>query len=90
MPRLKSAIKRVKIGERNRLRNIAYKTEIRTLIKKVKDLITKKDLDQAAALTRKAFSLMDKAYLKGIIHKNNAARKKAKISKWLKVLEPKA
>lgn len=89
MPRLKSAIKRVKISERNSLRNISYKTEVKTLIKKVKDLIAKKDTKQAILATNEAFSLIDKATCKGIIHKNNAARKKAKISKWLKTFETK-
>jgi len=90
MPRLKSAIKRVKTNERNRLHNVTFKSGIKTLTKKVSDLVAKKDLDSAKKALNEAFSLIDRAYVKGIIHLNNAGRKKSKISRWLKALEPKS
>lgn len=90
MPRLKSAIKRVKTSERNRVHNLSYKTEIKTLIKKVQDLVSKKDSKSAAGTANEAFALIDRATSKKILHMNNASRKKSKISKWLKTLESKS
>lgn len=89
MPRLKSAIKRVQTSERNRLRNLTYKSLVKTLIKKVHDLVLSKDLKNAKSSANEAFSIIDRATAKGIIHKNNAARKKSRISKWIKSLEAK-
>ncbi len=89
MPRLKSAIKRVKTSERNRVHNLVYKTQIKTLIKKVFDLVSKKDSKSAISAANESFALIDRATAKNIIHSNNAAHKKSKISKWLKTLESK-
>ena len=84
MPRLKSAIKRVKTSERNRLRNLTYKTEIKTILKKVFDFVSKKDTKLAISSANEAFALIDRATSRKIIHRNNASRKKSKVSKWLK------
>lgn len=89
MPRLKSAIRRVRTSERNRVKNLTYKTEIKTLIKKVQDLVSKKDSKSASAVANEAFALIDRSTTKKILHSNNAARKKSRISKWLKTLESK-
>lgn len=90
MPRTKSAIKRVETNERNRKHNIAYKSQIRTEMKSILELVGKKDLKSAKDAAQKTFSLIDRAQFKNIIHINNAARKKSTISKWLKTLEPKS
>ena len=89
MPRLKSAIKRVKTSERNRLHNLAYKTQIKTLIKKVQELVNSKDAKSASQAANEAFAVIDRAATKNLLHLNNAARKKSRISKWLKTLESK-
>ena len=89
MPRLKSAIKRVQTSERNRVHNLVYKTQIKTLIKKVAELVSKKDSKSAIKTASEAFALIDRATTKNILHLNNAARKKSRISHWLKSLEPK-
>lgn len=78
MPRIKSAKKRVEVAERNRQRNIAVKSAVRTAIKKV--LSANDDAARTESLNQ-AYSLIDKAVLKGIIHKNTAARYKSKIAK---------
>ena len=90
MPRLKSAIKRVRTSERNRVHNLAYKTEIKTLLKKVFDYVSQKDSKSAIDTANEAFALIDRSTAKNILHLNNAARKKSKISKWLKTLESKS
>ena len=87
MPRLKSAIKRVRTSERNRLNNLVYRTQIKTLTKKVADFIESKDSKAASKAANEAFALIDRAATKKIIHLNNAARKKSRISKWLKKLD---
>ena len=88
MPRLKSAIKRVKTSERNRVHNIAIKTKVKTLMKKVLDCVSKKDTKTALEAANEAFAVIDRAASRNIIHINNASRKKSRIPKWLKSLEP--
>ena len=91
MPKLKSAIKRVRTSERNRVHNVAIRTKVKTLIKKVADCVLKKDAKAALEAANEAFASIDRATTKNIYHLNNAARKKSRISKWLKTFEsPKA
>lgn len=78
MPRIQSAKKRVEVAERNRQRNIAFKSAVRTAIKKV---LTGADEAARAESLKAAFSLIDRAVLKGIVHKNTAARYKSRIAK---------
>ncbi len=84
MPNIKSAKKRVDIAERNRRRNQAYKSAIRTAIKRVHEGVTGKiDVQELQARVSKAYSLIDKAVLKGIVHKNAGARYKSRVMKAL-------
>ena len=87
----KSAKKRIKVAERNRLFNKSYKSTVRTLTKKTLANCEKykqepnsdnKDLVQLSV--NQAFSLIDKAVKKNILHKNNGANKKSKINKLVK------
>lgn len=78
MPRIKSAKKRVEVAERNRQRNTAFKSAVRTAIKKV---LTGADESVRAENLKAAFSVIDRAVLKGILHKNTAARYKSRIAK---------
>jgi small subunit ribosomal protein S20 len=87
MPRIKSAIKRVEVAERNRLRNKTTKATVNTLIKKVftlADAYAAKNqsvtLDQVQAAMSDAFSKIDKAASTGVLHDNTAARRKARLS----------
>lgn len=87
----KSAIKRIQIAERNRLRNKAYKSAVRTLIKKyenaVKDYMsepTPEKMVQVQQMMSAAYSKIDKAVKRKVLHRNNGARKKASIAKALK------
>jgi small subunit ribosomal protein S20 len=76
LPRIKSAKKRVDVAERNRQRNIALKSAIRTALKKA---LNGEPAAREEGL-KQAYSLMDRAVLKGIMHKNTAARYKSKIA----------
>ena len=81
MPNIKSAKKRAQIQERNRLRNNAFKSSIRTARKKVYDGLSKgMPAAELEPLVNQAFSLIDRAILKGILHKNTGARVKSRIA----------
>ena len=87
----KSAEKRIEINKRNRLRNRFYKSSVRTLIKGFfKDLEiykTSKNPEEKKKLQEilsSVYSLIDKGTKKNVFHKNAAARKKAKLSAYLK------
>lgn len=85
MPRIKSAIKRVEIAERNRERNRSWKSAIRTARNQVEEAVSggKEAIDSGEAMKR-AYSLIDRAVSKGILHRNTAARRKARLVKLLK------
>ena len=87
----KSAKKRIQIAERNRLMNKAYKSTVKTFTKKTLDCCEKykkepnednKNLVKESL--NKAFSLIDKAVKKNVLHKNNGANKKSKINRLVK------
>ena len=87
----KSAKKRIQIAERNRLINKSYKSTVRTLTKKTLEncAIYEKDPSEdnknlLNASLNQAFSLIDKAVKKNVLHKNNGANKKSKINKFVK------
>ncbi len=91
-----SAKKRIQIAERNRLHNKSYKSAIRTLVKKCLvscETYNKESDDQAKASLQKdlnaAFSKIDKAVNRGILHKNTGANQKARLSSvFKKAMEP--
>ena len=76
MPNIKSAKKRVLVSEANNQRNKAYRSALRTAVKKADAAIANNDADAAMAV-KAAVKKIDQAASKGIIHKNNAARKKS-------------
>ena len=85
MPNIKSAKKRVLVSKANCERNKAYRSALRTSIKKADAAIDAKSADMAA-IVKTAVETIDKAAAKGIIHKNNAARKKsALVTRYNKV-----
>lgn len=83
MANIKSAIKRIRVSERQRLRNKAAKSAMKTAIKKYLQALEANDAETARQRLQKAFSLIDKAAEKGIIHKNQAARRKSRLAKKL-------
>ena len=80
MANIKSAKKRVLIAEANRVRNVAFKTSIKTAVKKVLELATAKNQDELKGALSKVYKLCDKAVSKGILHKNTASRKKSRLT----------
>ena len=77
--RIKSGLKRVEVAERNRQRNVAVKSSIKTATKKVLESL--KDEEVLKKELPIAISKMDKAVSKGIVHKNTIARKKSRLMK---------
>jgi small subunit ribosomal protein S20 len=75
-----SALKQWKQSETRRARNHAVKSALRTQVKKVQAAIEKKDAAAAKTALQEAYSLIDRAVSKGVIHKNNAGRSKGRLS----------
>ena len=85
MPNIKSAKKRVLVSRANYERNKAYRSALRTAVKKADAAIDAGSADMAEVVTA-AVKKIDQATVKGIIHKNNAARKKsALVTRYNKV-----
>jgi len=82
----KSALKRHRQSEKRRERNAAVRSTMRSAIKKTRIAITETKTDEAAASLSVATRLLDKAVSKGIIHKNNAARKISRLTKQANAL----
>lgn len=89
MANIKSAKKRVLTAERNRIRNVAFKTSIKTAIKKVLELAKSDDKNALDAAISRAYQLCDKAVTKGVLHKNTAARKKSRLTLAVNKLQTK-
>ena len=82
MPNIKSAKKRVKVSEKKNLRNRIVKSGVRTSVKKFEAALAQDPATAAAALSVTSAAI-DKAASKGVIHKNAANRKKARLAKQL-------
>jgi small subunit ribosomal protein S20 len=86
----KSALKRIQIAERNRLRNKAYKSAVKTLMKKYFAAVnayssspSDEGLTTVQSTMAAAYSKIDKAVKRGVYHKNNGSRKKARLARAL-------
>lgn len=86
MANIKSAKKRVLIAEANRQRNVAFKTSIKTAVKKALELASAEDKEALNSAVSRVYQLCDKAVSKGILHKNTAARKKSRLVLAIKKL----
>jgi small subunit ribosomal protein S20 len=83
----KSAIKRLRSAERRRLHNRVFRGQARTAIRKARSLMDKGNLEEAHEAVQAATRALDKAAAKGIIHKNNAARRKSRLMQQLNQAE---
>jgi small subunit ribosomal protein S20 len=83
VPNIKSAIKRVKVAEKKRLRNKPIRSAARTYVKNARKAIDGGNIEEPTTLEalHKALSYLDHAASKGVIHKNNAARRKSRLMK---------
>ena len=78
-----SAKKRIRSSERKRERNRVFRASARTYIKRTRTLMEQGDIEAAEEVARQACSTLDKAARKGILHPQNAARRKSRLMKAL-------
>ncbi|CAG7634739.1 30S ribosomal protein S20 [Paenibacillus allorhizosphaerae] len=90
MPNIKSAIKRVKVSEKRRMRNASHKSALRTAVKAFETAAASSNVETATSALIAASKKLDKAATKGLIHKNAAARKKSRLAKKLNQLSAQA
>ena len=83
MANTQSAKKRIRSSARKWERNRRYRSAARTYIKKTRESISQGKLEEAEAMAKIAVSTLDKAARKGIIHANNASRRKGRLMKAL-------
>lgn len=83
----KSAIKRIRQNEKRREHNRTYRNRSRTLVKQARTSIESGNVEEAKEATRVAIRDLDMAASRGIIHANNAARRKSRLMKQLAQLE---
>ena len=79
-----SAAKQARQAQRRRLRNKHYQSLMKTMIKKVR---TTKEKEKAQQVLRQTVKLLDKLATKGIIHHNNAANQKSKLTKLVNAMK---
>lgn len=86
MANIKSAKKRIKVISKKTLRNKMVKSKVKTQMKKVIVAVNANDKAQATIALKDAISAIDRAYSKGIFHKNAAARKKSSLTRLVQSL----
>ena len=83
MPNIDSSIRQLRTDVKRTARNKSIRTECKTNITKAEKLISAGKVDEAKKAVVTATSTLDKAAVKGVIHPNNAARRKARLTKKL-------
>ena len=86
MPNKKSAERRVRVGERNRVYNRFWTTRCKNAVKKVLQAVDAKDNELITSSFDVAQSVIDKAVVKGVMHRNTAARRKKMMARRIKAL----
>lgn len=81
MANIQQQKKRVRIAERQREENLRYRSTVKTLAKRLEAAAAEGDKDKLAAEHRELVRMIDKAATKGALHKNTAARKKARAAR---------
>ena len=82
----KSAEKRIRVSERRRARNKPLRTSARTSVRGAREAVAGGDATKAAEAVREAIATLDRVANKGVIHKNNAARRKSRLMAQLNKL----
>ena len=81
MPNIKQQMKRVRVADRQRDENLRYRSTVKTLTKRLEAAVADGDAVKIAAEHRELVRLIDKAASHGALHKNTAARKKARAAR---------
>jgi len=80
MPRRATSIRTQRSAKKKHLRNLKVRQALKKTLKKLQALVSAKNIEEARALLKKAFSQLDKAAKKGIIHPNTADRRKSRLA----------
>ncbi|MFC0581059.1 30S ribosomal protein S20 [Micrococcoides hystricis] len=80
MANIKSSKKRILVNEKARVRNVAVRSELKTVVRKVNKAVEAAEKEQAQEALQVASRKLDKAVSKGVIHKNQAANRKSKLA----------
>jgi small subunit ribosomal protein S20 len=83
---IKSQIKRNRQNEKRRVANRVYRGNSRTSVQKARTALEAGNKEESKTATLEAISKLDKAAVKGVLHKNNAARRKSRLMKRLAAL----
>jgi small subunit ribosomal protein S20 len=83
MPVTKSAKKAARQSLKRKARNLVYKEKLKKLVKTARTLASQKKNDEALKILPEVYSILDKAAKVGVIKKNNASRKKARIARMI-------
>lgn len=83
MPRTKSGEKALRVSQRKRDQNKPVRSQVKTYVKKAERLISSNELESARDAVKRATAALDRAAQKGVIHPNNAARRKSRLMKKL-------
>ncbi len=86
MANIKSQIKRNKQNEKRRLRNRVYRGSARIAVRNARSAMEAGNAEETQAAVLQAIGALDKAAEKGVIHKNNAARRKGRLMKRMAAL----
>ena len=81
MPNIRQQEKRVRTAERERLENLRYRSTVKTLTKRLEAAVDGRDRDAVESEHRELVRMIDKAASRGALHKNTAARKKARAAR---------
>ncbi len=87
MANIKSQIKRNRQNKKRRLRNRVFRGSARKAISRAREAIESGNAEEAQVATQAALRALDKAAAKGVIHKNNAARRKSRLMQHLNSME---
>ncbi len=87
MKRIKSAVKNLRKSNRRNTINRARRSRLRTQIKRLRDLVARKDAAGARGALKPTLSLIDRSLSKGILHRNTAARYKSRLTRQVVILE---
>lgn len=84
MPITASAKKAHKVSEKKAVFNLRRKEDLKETIKKIKKLVSQKDIEGAEKLIPQAYKVIDKAAKRGVIKDNTASRKKSRLVSFIK------
>ena len=85
--RHKSAVKRHRQNVKRQVRNQVVRTRVRHAVRELREVIAKKDTATAETMLRDTMKTIDKAVTKGVLHRNNAARRISRLSQQVAALK---